>query len=444
MRLLVLTPEHTTWGGGIATFYRDFLRSAAEAQIEVRVIEGSAYSSSSSRARSIVDGVSTEQLERHRFIKWHERLGHLSALPGFRRHLAAAWAIWEQALEGPEFDVVEATDWGLLCVPPVIAGLHPTVIQAHASCGQISRYDTAPGDEASDILVRMVELAVFNAATEVQTYASANSRFWTKEAGRAVSMIRPAWSSPSTPVATPVSREGLVVGRLQSWKGPETLCQAALLLTGSDAPAVHWIGREVDWPGGGVSASAHLAQKFPSVWGTRVVHEHQVTPDQVRRRQAAALFNLVPSTWDVFNFTAIEAMASGRPTIVSSGAGASELIENGENGFVYPAEDAYALAGVIESVLTLTSRRQVEIGDNARSTVARELDPARITEKRMEKYRAAMAAHAAKSTKMSEWLVQACSPPPAQVPEGEFLWRLPFGMLTRHVTRRALNKVMPR
>jgi glycosyltransferase involved in cell wall biosynthesis len=444
LRLLLLTPEYASFGGGIATFYRGLLRSFSSLGHSVRVVEGSALATATSRNCTSLEleGVSTEQLETSRFLRWFENFGHLSAAPTFRRHLAAAWAMWEQALEGPDFDVVEATDWGLLGVPPVVVGSHPTILQAHASCGQIAGYDKVQGDEVSDILIRMVELAAMSAATEIQTYSPANAAFWAAQLKREVTMIRPAWSAHPRSGTSNISDRGLVIGRLQSWKGPETLCEALRLL-GPRAPAVGWIGREVDWPRSNVSASVHLASRYPDVWGKRILHESPQAPDEVQRRQSQAMFNLVPSTWDVFNFTAVEAMVSGRPTIVSSGAGASELIEHGINGFVFPAGDPTGLAAAIDEVRSLSPERQAQIGENALETIRRELDPSRSAATRIARYQSAIEAHAKLPRTLSQWMVEACSPAANTVHEGAFLDRLPLQLLTRHVVRRAFKRLKP-
>lgn len=441
MRLLVLTPEYTAWGGGIATFYRDLIPSLARMGLNVRVVEGSAFAASgANRVQS--EGITTEQLEAARLSHWLERFSHLSSTPTFRRHLAAAWAMWEQALEGPEFDIVEATDWGLLAIPPVMSRIHPTVIQAHASCGQIAAYDQVLGEETSNILLRMAELAAIGAATEVQTYSAANGRFWEMEAGRKVSVILPAWSPPPKSELSTPSKDGLVVGRLQSWKGPEALCDALRLL-GSRGATMGWIGREVEWPRGNQSASTYLSHRYPDVWGTQVNHENQKAPDEVRRRQSEALFNLVPSDWDVFNFTTVEAMASGRPTIVSSGAGASELVEQGVNGFVFPAGDSKGLAASIEAVRSLSPERQAQIGMNALETIRRELDPTRSAATRIAHYQSAIETHAKLPRPLSQWMIEACSPVASPVHAGAFLDRLPMRLLTRHVARRAFKRLKP-
>ena len=60
----------------------------------------------------------------------------------------------------------------------------------------------------------------------------------------------------------------------------------------------------------------------------------------------AAKAVLVPSTWDVFNLVAAEAMAMGRVVVISDCAGAADLVQHGVSGFVFPKGDAAALAGI--------------------------------------------------------------------------------------------------
>jgi len=50
-----------------------------------------------------------------------------------------------------------------------------------------------------------------------------------------------------------------------------------------------------------------------------------------------------PSIQDGFGITPLEAMAYGRPVIVSNGAGVSELITDGKDGFVVPMRDIKAI-----------------------------------------------------------------------------------------------------
>ncbi len=113
MRLLILTPEFSGSGGGIMTFYRNLLPAVQRVGVTVRVVEGSAFYAGERNARS-VDGIDVETLELDRLQRWMGRFSAYAAAPSLRRHLAAAWAMWEQADLGAGADVVEATDWGLL------------------------------------------------------------------------------------------------------------------------------------------------------------------------------------------------------------------------------------------------------------------------------------------------------------------------------------------
>src|SRR5207244_8801774 len=60
---------------------------------------------------------------------------------------------------------------------------------------------------------------------------------------------------------------------------------------------------------------------------------------------------LLPSPYDAFAMVVTEAMACALPVIVSREAGASELINDGENGFVLqnPGDDA-ELAGYMRRI----------------------------------------------------------------------------------------------
>lgn len=85
------------------------------------MIEGSGvYSSDNRAARKKDDGMQIETLEHSNLVRWEEKFSLFGAAPNLRRHLAAAWAMWEQADYGLDADIVEATDWGLSFVPPAL------------------------------------------------------------------------------------------------------------------------------------------------------------------------------------------------------------------------------------------------------------------------------------------------------------------------------------
>jgi glycosyltransferase involved in cell wall biosynthesis len=240
--------------------------------------------------------------------------------------------MWEQSGFGERFDIIQATDYGLLFVPPTIEPLCPVITVLHGSLGQLADHDPLVGRETEGVLARLIESSAARAAYRLQTYSSANARFWQTETGREVEIVLPAFKLPPLPHVRQTDQRGLVVGRVQRCKGPQVLC-AALRLLGRAAPPIDWVGRDAPWGEKTKSGTAHLRGTFPDVWGKRVAHLPQVDREEVFGLQSSAAFNVVPSVWDVFNFTVIEGMASARPTLVSTGAGAADLIEDGATAF---------------------------------------------------------------------------------------------------------------
>jgi len=73
-----------------------------------------------------------------------------------------------------------------------------------------------------------------------------------------------------------------------------------------------------------------------------------------------------PSITEAFGITLLEAMAHGRPAIVTEGCGASELIEDGKEGFVVPIRDVRSIAEKIQFFRDNPSEIG-KMGRNARS-----------------------------------------------------------------------------
>jgi glycosyltransferase involved in cell wall biosynthesis len=442
MKLLYLLPEYVTnAGGGIITFYRNFLPQLAEQGHEVKVIVGSGVTAAHVPDPKVIDGVSVELLDHALLDHYHARFSRYTALPGLRRFLAGAWAIREQAGHGAGYELVEAADWGLLFLPWVIEQGPPSVVQLHGSMGQIDLHDPVRGEEVQGNMIRMIERAGIAKATCSQTLSEANADFWQRQTGRTVDRILPAWQPLLAPdVSTQRTERGLVVGRVQRWKGPEVLCQALRLL-GDKAPPIDWIGRDTSFESRDIKTSDHLRRNWPDIWGKVVTQRPQQPAEQTARLQAVAAFMVVPSSWDIFNFTCVEAMGAGTPVICSSGAGASELIENGDNGFVFENGNAESLAASIERLLSLDETTRRNLAESGRQTVLRKLDPAEICRQRLVAYENVVRTGAGKALPSDDWLRIACEPGNARGHNSlDFLDHLPLKPLIGYAAQRSLEK----
>lgn len=76
----------------------------------------------------------------------------------------------------------------------------------------------------------------------------------------------------------------------------------------------------------------------------------------------------VPSRFEGFGLTAVEAMACWKPVVASRVDGLAEVIQDGVNGYLVPAEDASAFAEVLTDLLNDEERRKT-MGISARQHV---------------------------------------------------------------------------
>jgi glycosyltransferase involved in cell wall biosynthesis len=439
MNILLVVPEYAPLiGGGIATYYGALAPALVKQGHRVRVIAGSAFSP---RLESYQQaGLTVEFLDPTEVLANLRQFDRYRLMPELQRHLAAAWTAWERARGGAGFDVIETTDWGLLFAPWVLETTSPPVlVQLHGSIGQIDFRDPSQGREAEGTCVRLLESGLLHYADGLQTLASANAREWGHQLGREVDCVLPPWQSAQAHAeATGPMDSGVVVGRLQYWKGAIVLCEALRLL-GVDAPTIRWIGRSVALGSTGQDMAAHLKQTYPDVWGRTLLWVGPRSPLETTRLQASASFVLVPSVWDVFNFTCVEAMAASRVVLCSRGAGAADLIEDGVDGLLFSPDDSDELAAALRKLQTLGPAIRCSIGDAARAKVEHLTAPDQTARYRVKQY-AALAQHRTFAHGASVWLRAAVAPrQPAPQPLGA-LDQLPLRELVAYTTRRILHR----
>lgn len=133
------------------------------------------------------------------------------------------------------------------------------------------------------------------------------------------------------------------LGRLHAQKGFDILINAAAKLrdTGLDFRLV--IG------GDGEEAAALRRQVESLNLSDHVVFQGWIDDRPAFLAQADLM--VVPSRYEPFGLVVIEAMAAGVPVIASDLEGPHEILDRGRLGTVVPAENAPALAAVLQSVL---------------------------------------------------------------------------------------------
>lgn len=175
-----------------------------------------------------------------------------------------------------------------------------------------------------------------------------------------------ATPAPTTPMRF------LFVGRLLRSKGVEELLAAAALLRAAvPGTEVHLVGGEDPNPDTVDAAALRAAEERGDV----VLHGH--VADVKPHLQAASVF-VLPSYREGMPRSALEAMATGRTTILTDVPGCREVVRPGHHGLLVGARDTKALA---EAMITYARdpERVTREGAAARLTAEREFDVRIVT-----------------------------------------------------------------
>ena len=150
----------------------------------------------------------------------------------------------------------------------------------------------------------------------------------------------------ATDVAAPPERSrrerfrALFVGRLTNWKGVETL-----LLAARDVPDLELeiVGDGPEWP--------HLVELSAQLGlGERAIFRGRLSAPDVRHAMSQAHALVLTSLYEGLSHTLLEAFAAGLPCIVSDRGGNEEVVSDGRNGVIVPAQNVGSLARALRSL----------------------------------------------------------------------------------------------
>jgi glycosyltransferase involved in cell wall biosynthesis len=239
-----------------------------------------------------------------------------------------------RAIPGHDLVNVHGDTASLACWP--LIGRGPTVITLHGC--HLLRRSSGPGGAA----VRRVARRVFARADAVIATSESELDFARAICPRAsIELIRngiPALDPPSEPERQRVRAElgldgddvaALFVGELAERKQPLQFAEAVRIVRGRDPRVVGLVAGE----GPLRPALEPLQDDGLRLLGLR---------DDAERLLGAVDLFVLPSLWEGLPYSTLEAMALGRPALVSDGPGNPDAV--GEAGLVFPAGDVAAMA----------------------------------------------------------------------------------------------------
>jgi len=390
MKLLFVLSEYLPEsGGGIISYYSGILPYLVAKGHSVDVLVASMRHLD--HPDILIDGVRVSYLQSEFLEKSKSGFERFQiGYPTFSAFLPLAWAAYEQVSHGSGYDLVETTDFPLIFTPWVISrDSPPVIVSLHGSCGQLDWYEHPERNSMDGDMLRLMERVALACAPSVYTNSLTNSRFWEGATKRKIDILPP--HQPQIPHLDfhegMRSTDGVVVGRFQNWKGSRVLARAIRELPDE---RVRWIGSDVIDSYTHLPHSASIHSEFPGVIGSQILLEGSKSREDVLQEVVGATYLCIPSEWDVFNLTAVEAMTLGTPVICSKAAGASMLINHGENGFLFDPGKPEDLAACIRTVRALSEVDRNNIISHARETIKVRLGSEQLLQLRIAWYQEVM------------------------------------------------------
>jgi len=177
------------------------------------------------------------------------------------------------------------------------------------------------------------------------------------------------FSQTSMPIDN-TSVKFLLISRMLWEKGVGEYVEAAKLLKSRSVKAEFYLLGFLDLK----NASA-ISRDQMNLWVKDGFVSYLGETDDVRPHIASANCIVLPSFYrEGVPRTLLEACAIGRPIITTNTVGCRELVDDGQNGYLCKARDAYDLAEKMEWFVALSLRQQAEMGDLSRKKIEQTFD----------------------------------------------------------------------
>lgn len=283
-----------------------------------------------------------------------------------------------------KFDVLESTETGAL----FLSRIAPLVIRLHGSEYAFRKHSGKSLDRSvrwNDYLEASSSrrAAAITTPSRFQANEIISQRGWPADRIR---VIPNPISAPMLKAALQFQRNGqseqvvLYTGRLSPVKGIETLLATAKLVHDQNPGITFVLAGPWQMPQSPETYGLKLNQK--SVDGVRWVGPQDQT-ELIDWYKRSALF-VMPSYYESFGISVVEAMAFGLPIVASDGGALSELVGNNSFSTLVPNRDARAFAAAIIKLIS-AKRANHENGIIARAAIQR-FHPQRIATETMELY----------------------------------------------------------
>jgi len=306
----------------------------------------------------------------------------------------------ERLIEAEGIDVIEAPEWeaplyylqlrralglGPTKRPPCIIHIHSPTEKIFAA----NNWDTTVADYSPAVAMEEYSISAADALLCPSQYVAEQILLRYRVPGPRVNVIPyPLGDTSRIERSAQVWTDGPIccVGRLEPRKGVLELADAAALLAG-ELPnlRLELVGGDTPVSAtGGPSVGEAIRARIPKSVRGQLRLRGSLDRRGVTEALSRACAAVVPSRWDNFPYSCIEAMASGLPVIVSPNGGMRELVVDGVSGWVAPDATPEGLAIALRRTLGTPAGDRERMGRAASETVRRVCDNDTIVTRHLE------------------------------------------------------------
>lgn len=287
-----------------------------------------------------------------------------------RRVIGLAREEGVSVVEAPEFhaaNLLSALRMRVLRRPPaVVTRLHtPSYLSAQMD-GEPRTADL----RAQELLEHVSVRAATAISSPSAALAAEVSRRWRLAPHRVCVVPNPIDAELFAPADDgPRAASILVAGRVEPRKGQDVMIEALPAIRRVVPEArLHLVGEDAH--GGTVTAALRARARGLGLDDYAVTVAGAVDREAMPSIYRSASVCVVPSRFDAFPYTCVEAMACGRPVVASHAGGPAEIISDCHDGRLVPPGEPAALAEAVAELLVDAAARE-RLGNAARETVLR-------------------------------------------------------------------------
>jgi len=393
MRYWIILSEFSSFGGGIATYAREITAALRQNGHEVTVFIPGEPDQAEVRGSIQPDGTNVVQIA----LSSGDKLDHALSWWQLFSYRTCAHVV-ELIERGERPDVIEVQDYGApgyyllkhrLLYPGPLRQI-PVVMFCHSPVFEIAVANESPAYRFPTYGIGRTEkfclMAVDKVICPSYFLAKRLSRFRSDD----IPVIRLPYQMPEA-IGSASNQtspyELLYLGAAQYIKGVLHLLEGIDLLWAEGATArLRIVGADTLWPSRETYIKDHIRGRYAlALKKGLLVLDDEIGWHELATTYQSARVAIVPSLFDNFPYTCIEAMAHGVPVLGSREGGHAELLSAArQDNHLFDIYNPKDIARLINRTLSCSAEQLRSAGAVGRKAVAELCDPAQIVAKREE------------------------------------------------------------